>query len=137
MQFKVPQFIDVEDKLFGPFTFRQFAYMLGGGGMVFILYRLLPLWIAIIPILLVAGLTLLLVFYRINDKPFIYYLQAAINYAISSKLYVWKQRLVKPKEAEAGDPVPSNITSMVPMSSTNTLKDLSWSLDVEQKEDNR
>ncbi len=135
MQFKVPQFIDVEDKLFGPFTFKQFAYMLGGGGMIFVLYRMLPFWVAVLPILLIGGLTLLLVFYRINEKPFIYYLQAALNYVMSSKLYVWKQRLVKPKQGEvAPDQLPNSMTSIVPMSSANSLKDLSWSLDV--KDDN-
>jgi len=133
MQFKVPQFIDIEDKLFGPFTFREFAYLVGGGGMIFVLYRLLPFWVAILPILLVAGLTLLLTFYKINNKPFIYYLQAGINYAISSKLYIWKQRLVKSgSEDDSNSTVPQK-TSVVPMVSQNSLKDLSWNLDIQEK----
>ena len=135
MQFKVPQFIDVEDKLFGPFTFHQFAYLVGGGGLVFILYRLLPLWIAILPIILVGGLSLLLVFYKINEKPFIFYLQAGVNYFVSSKLYIWKQRLAKPSDIDKEkDIIP--LTSIVPMTTTNKLKDLSWSLDVQGKESN-
>ncbi|MCE9517412.1 PrgI family protein [Candidatus Nomurabacteria bacterium] len=133
MQFKVPQFIDIEDKLFGPFTFREFAYLVGGGGMIFVLYRLLPFWVAILPILFVAGLTLLLTFYKINNKPFIYYLQAGINYAISSKLYIWKQRLVKSgSEDDSNSNVPQK-TSVVPMVSQNSLKDLSWNLDIQEK----
>ena len=43
MQFKVPQFLDIEDKIFGPFTFREFVYLTGGGGMCFVLYKLLGL----------------------------------------------------------------------------------------------
>ena len=133
MQFKVPQFIDIEDKLFGPFTFREFAYLVGGGGMIFVLYRLLPFWVAVLPILFVAGLTLLLTFYKINNKPFIFYLQAGINYALSNKLYIWKQRLVKEGDAdEASQTIPQK-TSIVPMVSQNSLKDLSWSLDVQDK----
>lgn len=135
MQFKVPQFIDVEDKLFGPFTFFQFVYMIGGGGIIFILYKVLPLWLAIIPIILVGGFSFLLVFYRINNKPFSYYLQAGINYFISSKLYIWKQRLVKPGERKEDDDIPVP-TSIIPMASASKLKDLSWSLDVENKENN-
>ena len=135
MQFKVPQFIDIEDKLFGPFTFHQFAYLVGGAGLVFIIYKLLPLWIGIFLIIPVATLSVLLVFYKINEKPFIFYLQAGINYFVSSKLYLWKQRLVKPdnkgKEEEAST-LP--LVSIVPMTSTNKLKDLSWSLDVQEKE---
>lgn len=135
MQFKVPQFIDVEDKLFGPFTFRQFAYLVGGGGMIFVIYRLLPLWIGIFLILPIAALTALLTFYKINNKPFIFYLQAAVNYAISSKLYIWKQRLVKPGDANKNDDgeVPASV-SVLPTVSSNSLKDLSWSLDVQEKE---
>lgn len=132
MQFKVPQFIDIEDKLFGPFTFRQFVYMVGGGGMIFVIYRLLPFWIGIFLIIPIALLSFLLIFYKINEKPFIYYLQAAVNYAISSKLYLWKQRLVKPsdkKEEVASEPI-----SVIPTVSSDSLKDLAWSLDVQEKE---
>jgi len=136
MQFKVPQFIDIEDKLFGPFTFHQFAYLVGGAGLVFIIYKLLPLWIGIFLIIPVATLSVLLVFYKINEKPFIFYLQAGINYFVSSKLYLWKQRLVKPdnkgKEEEAST-LP--LVSIVPMTSANKLKDLSWSLDVQGREE--
>lgn len=131
MQFKVPQFIDIEDKLFGPFSFRQFAYLVGGGGLIYLLFRVLPLWIAIIPMLLVGGLTGLLTFYRINNKPFAYYLQAGISYFISNKLYIWKQRLAKPddkKEEVASEPI-----SVLPNVSVDSIKDLSWSLDVEDK----
>jgi len=133
VQFKVPQFIDVEDKLFGPFTFRQFAYLAGGAGAIFVLYKLLPLWISIFLIIPMAVLTGLLVFYKINEKPFIFYLQAGFEYLTSSKLYIWKQRLAKPgnKETETETPLP--MVSIVPMTTENKLKDLSWSLDVKDK----
>lgn len=134
MQFKVPQFIDIEDKLFGPFTFRQFVYLVGGGGMVFVIYKVLPLWIGIFLIIPIAALAGLLTFYKINNKPFSYYLQAGINYAISSKLYIWKQRLVKPGDKkEESNSVPQS--SVVPMTSQNSLKDLAWSLDVQEREE--
>lgn len=135
MQFKVPQFIDVEDKLFGPFTFRQFVYIIGGGGMAFVVYKILPLWIGIFLIIPIVLLTLLLVFYKINTKPFIFYLEAAVNYFISSKLYIWKQRLVKPGvKTDEQDTQAPQIVSVVPMTSENKLRDLSWSLDVQDKE---
>jgi len=135
MQFKVPQFIDIQDKLFGPFTFAQFAYLLGGGGLIFVIYKILPFWIGIFIIIPVGILTGLLVFYKINGKPFIFYLQAGVNYLVSSKLYIWKQRLVKPedkvKEEENQAP---QIVSVIPMTSNDKLKDISWSLDIEGKD---
>jgi hypothetical protein len=129
MQFKVPQFIDVEDKLFGPFSFRQFAYILGGAGISFVIYKLLPLWIGIFLIVPVIGLSGLLVFYKINEKPFIFYLQAGINYLVSKKLFIWKQRLVKPEDKEE-EPAAVPMVSVIPMTTESKLKDLSWNLDV-------
>lgn len=132
MQFRVPQFIDIEDKIFGPFTFKQFAYLIGGGGLVYILFRLLPFWIAIIPMILVAGLSLLLTFYKINNKPFIYYLQAGITYLTGSKLYIWKQRLLKPGDKKEEEVLPEQV-SVLPKVSVDSIKDLSWSLDTQDK----
>ncbi len=136
MQFKVPQFIDVEDKLFGPFSFRQFIYLLGGGGIIFVIYKILGFWLGLIPILIVGTLSFLLVFYKINEKPFIFYLEAGINYLMSSKLYIWKQRLVKPGDKEKEeDSQTAPLVSIVPMTTTNKIKDLSWSLDVQGKDE--
>ncbi|MFA6392772.1 MAG: PrgI family protein [Candidatus Paceibacterota bacterium] len=135
MQFKVPQFIDIEDKIFGPFTFRQFAFLIGGGGIIFVIYKILPLWIGIFLILPVAGLTVCLVFVKINGKPFIYYLEASFNYLISSKLYLWKQRLVKKGDIQDEDVQMPTTISNVPMLSESKLKDLSWSLDVQDRND--
>jgi hypothetical protein len=130
MQFRVPQFIDVEDKLFGPFTFSQFAYLVGGSGLIFIIYKILPLWIGVFFIIPVAILTALLVFYRINNKPFIYYLEASITYLLSNKLYIWKQRIVKVDKNTENEEIKK--TSVVPMMTSSKLKDISWSLDIEK-----
>ncbi len=136
MQFKVPQFIDIEDKLFGDFTFRQFVYMVGGAGIMFVLYKLLPFWIALVPMILVALLAGLLTFFKINNKPFVYYLQAGIAYAFSNKLYLWKQRLVQPgEEAHEEESISlSSKVSSVPIVTENTLRTLSWNLDIQEKE---
>ncbi len=131
MQFKVPQFIDVEDKLFGPFTFRQFVYLVGGAGMIFVIYKLLPIWIGIFLILPIAALSALLTFYKINNKPFIYYLQASLTYLLQSKLYVWKQRLSKATPENQEEDI--SPVSIVPKMSASKLSDLSWSLDVLDK----
>ncbi|MEI7689210.1 MAG: PrgI family protein [Candidatus Nomurabacteria bacterium] len=137
MQFKVPQFIDIEDKIFGPFTFRQFAFLIGGGGMVYVLYKALPLWMGIFLILPIAGLTICLVFVKINSKPFLYYVEAFFNYIVSGKLYIWKQRLVKKSDNQDEEVTTPTKVSNVPMLSENRLKDLSWSLDVQDRQDNQ
>ena len=56
MQFQVPQFIEVEDKIFGPLTFKQFIYMGGGLSTAYVFWHLLPIYIAAPLILASVGL---------------------------------------------------------------------------------
>ena len=91
MQFKGPQFLDIEDKIFGPFSFREFAYLAGAAGMCFVLYKWLGLVFALIPMLLMAGFALLLTFYRPNNKPLIFMLEAGFKYFTQDKLYIWEK----------------------------------------------
>ncbi len=133
MQFQVPQFIDVEDKLFGPFTFKQFIYLAGSAGGAFALYKLLPIYISLPLILPISGLGLALTFYKVNGRPFLNTLESAFNFYISSRLYIWKQR--KPEKKKVDDKKPEDDVSLdnfnyTPKLSNSKLKDLSWSLDV-------
>src|SRR3989344_1434739 len=91
MQFKVPQFLDIEDKIFGPFTFRQFIYLVGGAGLCFILYRLIGFWFGFIPIFLIGAFSAALAFYRPNNKPFIFMVEAVFKYLFQDKLYIWRK----------------------------------------------
>ncbi|MBU0612151.1 PrgI family protein [Patescibacteria group bacterium] len=134
MQFKVPQFLDIEDKIFGPFTFRQFVYLAGGGGLCFVLYKALGLLFGFIPMLLVAGLSLLLTFYRPNGKPFINMIEAGFKFFFQDKLYIWKRR-----KAQAPTKAGIQKTSGTELKKINEgetrlgkskLRDLAWSLDV-------
>lgn len=136
MQFKVPQFIDIEDKIFGPFTFYEFVFLVGGGSLSFILYKIFGFFIGLIFIIPVVIFTICLVFVKFNGKPFLYYVEAAFNYLISSKLYIWKQRLIKKNDKmEETIETPTKVSN-VPMLSENKLKDLSWSLDVQDRQNN-
>ena len=95
MRFQVPQFIEVEDKIFGPLTLKQFIYLAGAGGVVFVLWRVFPLFIAIIvaaPVIALAGA---LAFYKINRRPFVFVLESALRYVLSNRLYVWKSKDIK------------------------------------------
>jgi hypothetical protein len=131
MQFKVPQFLDIEDKIFGPFTFREFVYLAGGAGLCFVLYKALGFWIGIIPMLLIAGLSLALTFYHPNDKPFINMIESAMKYLVQDKLFIWKRREVeKNKTKDNIYNMPKSTTQMDPRLGNSKLKDLAWSLDI-------
>jgi len=134
MQFKVPQFLDIEDKIFGPFTFRQFVYLAGGGGLSFVLYKLLGLFLGFIPIAIIAGFSLALTFYRPNGKPFINMLESGFKYTLQSKLYIWKRRKSKiDVKQETENAVQQKIEMMKQGEirlGGSKLRDLAWSLDV-------
>ncbi|OGI87276.1 hypothetical protein A2995_01200 [Candidatus Nomurabacteria bacterium RIFCSPLOWO2_01_FULL_33_24] len=128
MRFRVPQFIDIEDKVFGPFSFKQFVYLAGGGGLSYVIFKILPLFIAIFLILPVIALSLALTFYKVNNKPFIAVLESYFKYLIQGKLYIWRKerKITKKKEVDKI----SKETSQVPGLSGSKLKEISWSLDV-------
>ena len=90
MQFQVPQFIDVEDKIFGPLTLKQFLYLCGAGAISFMLFFSLttPLWIGISVVLL--ALACVLAFIRINGQSMPRMLLASFGYLWFPKFYVWR-----------------------------------------------
>ena len=135
MIFKVPQFIEVEDKIFGPFTFKQFIYLVGGAGACFVLWNLLPKFVAVLLIIPIGALALALAFWKVNKRPFVVILESFFRYAIGGKLYVWKKKKVKKKtEAEEDEiDIKEYKQLSVPTLSSNRLKDLAWSLDIHDK----
>lgn len=131
MEYQVPQFIEVEDKIFGPFTLKQFVYVAGGVGLCAILLLTLPLLLGIILALPVAALTAALAFFKINNKPFVDIMEAAFNYYIGSRLYLWKkEKNVVPSApaapVAAPDPQKLGLTQ-------SRLKDLALSLDIQDR----
>ena len=136
MQFQVPQFIEVEDKIFGPLTFRQFVYMAGGMGTCYILWRVLPVFIAGPLILAVGGLTASLAFLQYNGRPFINALEHGFYYLIRAKLYLWSNKQkgapatrVVQREAKVSE----KPLIRVPKLSDSKLHELAWSLDIKER----
>jgi len=135
MQFKVPQFLEIEDKIFGPFTFKEFVYLVGGAGICYILYKALGLLWGAIPILIIGGFSAALTFYHPNGKPFLNMVEAGIKFAMQSKLYIWKRHEIKTsnKQQEMKEMAELKKETMdqngVRLSGSK-LRDLAWSLDV-------
>lgn len=130
MQFQVPQFIEVEDKIFGPLTAKQFFYLLGGGAVIFLLYVFFELWITIILGGIVAVFSISLAFLKVNGMPFIKVLGNGLSYVFSNRLYLWKKTAVAPKETAVKI---QGITKTSPALTKNKLQDLAWSLDIQQQ----
>ena len=131
MQFQVPQFIEVEDKIFGPLTLKQFIYLAGGAGLSAVFYFLLPIFIAALLIIPTVAFALALAFYRVNSKPFVNVLESAFNYMIRNKLYIWQKATKTPESSETSTSVVESI--IAPKLSGSKLKELAWSLDIAEK----
>lgn len=131
-RYHVPQFIEIEDKIFGPFTFRQFVYALGGISTGFILWVFLPRFFAILLALPVIALSLAAAFYKINNRPFIDVAIGAVGYYSKSRLYLWRKE--EKKESAVGVNKPMSVVGgELPRVSRGKLRDLAWSLDVQEQ----
>jgi hypothetical protein len=92
-KFVVPQFIDVEDKIIGPITTRQFIILLVDLFIIFLAYRLLEAFLFIpIAVIMVAGGGVL-AFVRVNGMPFHFFLLNIIQTLKKPGLRVWDKRL--------------------------------------------
>jgi len=129
MRFEVPQFIDVEDKIFGPLSFKQFVYLAGGVGFSVVMFLVLPLFLVILIAGPVMGFSAALAFFKVNDRPFIDVVESAFRYSTNKRLYVWKKQDKKITKKEDGG---VTTTPFVPKLSDSKLKDLSWSLDIKE-----
>ena len=143
MQFRVPQFIDMEDKVFGPFTLKQFGYMVGAGGCSFLIWTFIPIkFIAILLIIPVAGLFIALAFVKFNNRSFADLLESAFAYYTKSRVYVWQQPRDQKIETRV-DKIVADTEKEIIISKTNRDKihDISLGLDVFdsnlQKEENK
>ncbi|MFA6274303.1 MAG: PrgI family protein [Candidatus Paceibacterota bacterium] len=134
MQFKVPQFLEIEDKIFGPFTFKQFVYLAGGAGLCFIIYKGIGLLFGFIPMAAVAGIALALTFYRPNNKPLINMIESWFKYTTQSKLYIWQRRKNKLSTEQQKNITADQKAELLNQNNVkmgaSKLRDLAWSLDV-------
>ena len=92
MEFKVPQFIELEDKIVGPLTLKQFLFIGGGAGILFVLWFFLTLGAFIIAAIPIAALSAALAFYKPSGRPFPTMIVSFINYILKPRLYLWKKR---------------------------------------------
>ena len=90
-QYKVPQDVEADDKLIGPFSFRQFVYLMitaGLGGLAFLLFRVFPL-LAIIPAPFMMFFLILSYPFK-KDQPMETYLSAKVAFLLKPHTRVWE-----------------------------------------------
>jgi len=94
-QFTVPQFIDVEDKIIGPITARQFVIMLCGFLLIGICYRLFNFTAFVMIGILIFGIFGTFAFLKINGMPFHFFVLNFIQTSKRPSLRVWNKEFQK------------------------------------------
>lgn len=90
-QFVVPQFIEVEDKILGPVTIRQFLIILVGGLLIFLAFRYGDLALFVTALIIIGGLTLVVAFVKINGQTFHYFLLNIFGTLRKPGLRLWRK----------------------------------------------
>ncbi len=127
-QFVVPQFIDVEDKIFGPITTRQFIILLSTGLLLFIIFKLADIALFIFLAVLLGGMAVVVAFVKINGQPFHFFLLNIIQTLRRPSRRLWDKSYAK---AELTDLIQSGKFTVVeavkevPRMSYSRIRDLS------------
>lgn len=114
--YKVPQDVEAEDKLLGPFSFRQFAYLMIVGVAIAVAWGLWTIFIplAIIPLPVIVFFGALALPLR-KDQPMETYLAAVVKFFVVPKKRIWDAdgvesliEITAPKQVE--EPLIKNIS---------------------------
>jgi hypothetical protein len=90
-QYKVPQDVEADDKLLGPFSFRQFVYLLIAGALLALAIGLFQLF----PVLVIIPIPFILFFLALalplkKDQPMETYLAALLSFYLKPRKRTWK-----------------------------------------------
>ncbi len=130
----VPQFIDVEDKIIGPITTRQFIMGVVAGFFIFLSYKFADLALFIIEAIAIVGLYILLAFVKINGQHFHMFALSVVSSVIKAQLRIWKkiqiQKSEKSEQEESGqDEKQALVSAVKPRAKSQELSALSLMVD--------
>ncbi len=134
MRYQVPQFIEHEPKVVGPFTLRQSLYLGGPLAIGFFFYFLLPMFWFIAVTASLELLGILLNFVTIGGRPIPVVLWHSLFFFASSKTFIWRkgqEPLLLKGEMQYTDPSEKQQEAVVPTASRSRLRNLA--LQVETK----
>ena len=113
MNFQIPQFIDVEDKIVGPLSLRQFLYLAGAGVTSFLLFFLFQFWLWLTLTVILGAIAIAAAFIKYNGQPLPRIALQAFGFLWKPRLYVWQREAefreveIKGKSFEVKEGLPS------------------------------
>jgi hypothetical protein len=101
MRFVVPQFIEVEDKIIGPISVRQFVIFLVAFAIIFILYNIFSFILFIFLALGVFGMAGITAFAKVNGQAFHYFVLNILYTIRKPKLKIWSKVTTQEKTVKS------------------------------------
>ncbi len=93
MRFQLPQFIETEVKIVGPFTLKQFIWLAGGAAVLTLLYMTIKGMLFFVLALPIGGIFLALAFFKIDDVPLLNYASYGLSYILNPKKYLFQKEM--------------------------------------------
>lgn len=90
----VPQFVDVEDKIAGPLTWKQLLWMIAMGAVLLVLFTTFGTTLAIVFGIPVVLIFLALAFYKPNGFPLVSFIGQAVLFLFRPKVAVWERPVI-------------------------------------------
>ena len=116
-KFVVPQFIDVESKIIGPITARQFIIVIVSGIFLFIVYRLSSFGLFVFQAIGIALIGGSLAFLKINGNPFHIFLLNIFTSLRRPAVRVWQKETHEDIRQPKNQPAPAEADVFVPKQS--------------------
>ncbi|HZZ99615.1 MAG TPA: PrgI family protein [Candidatus Paceibacterota bacterium] len=91
MRFQLPQFIETEIKLVGPFTLKQFLWVAAGGTLLFVDFSIIHGVIAIVIALPIIAASAAMAFLKIDGMPLVNYMANALSFMLGPKKYIFRK----------------------------------------------
>lgn len=137
MRFPVPQFIDIEDTIVGPFTAKQSLYLGTACMVAFLASMIFNLGVAALIGLIALGVGIAFSFYKPNGRPLTVYMTNIFLFSTKPNLYLWRRdpeglvikRAIKKEPMGKGRNVERKIVTR------SRLLELAWMIDTRQSLD--
>ncbi len=128
MQFQVPQFIDTEDKVVGPLTIRQFAYIGAALGLSSLFLFVSEIWFWPIISIPIIGVGAMLAFGKVNGRPISIYFKALFQSIWAPSVYLFtpkeQKKPIAPSKIKLATPKTKREAPPLPESNLGGIKNL-------------
>lgn len=138
MQYSLPQFVEIEDKIIGPLTLKQFLILLFGGLFIFLYWSIFNMGIAFFVFALPTGAFFAaLAFGKYNGRPILSNVYSFLHFFLTPRTRVFERTGEKPLIMVKKAPPKAAPEPLSPQIVTSRLRKLAYLLDQKTAEEER